>query len=145
MAKVKGVRELRAVIRRAPRHLQEEVLKEVRASTKRMHRDAIKRFDTASRYAAFFHGGAGMRRVTGNVKRFYRQSVSKARLLGRVGLLSKKANQKAFYLRFFLYGTITQPARPVHDDAFEAERDTYIINQKRALKKALTKIFARRR
>ena len=145
MAKVKGVRELRAAIRTAPRHLQEEVLKEVRASTKRMHRDAVQRFATAARYAPFFHGQAGMRRVTGNVKRFYRQTVSKARLLGRVGLLSERANRRAFYLRFFLDGTITQPARPVHDDAFEAERETFIINQKRALKKALTKIFARRR
>ncbi len=141
MAKTRGFRELRRRINRAPKVLQDEVLKEVRASTKRMHRDVIRKFETAASYAPFFHGEPGMRRVTGNARRFYRFSISKKRLLGRVGLLSRRAQKKAFYLHFFLYGTINQPARPVHDDQFEIEREVFYVNQKRALERVLPKLF----
>lgn len=141
MVKVHGTKELKRAIRRAPAVLQEEALKEVRKSTQSMYQGAKHGFDTASNYGAFYHGKAGMQSVTGAARRFYRWSVSKAALRGRVGLLTPRARKKAFYLRFFMDGTVNQPARPVHDDAFEAEREPYIQNQTRALKRVLTKIF----
>lgn len=141
MAKVRGSRELRAAIRRAPAELRDEALQEVRRSTKNMYDDAIRRLATASAYAPFEHGGAGMQSITGTVRRYYRWSVSKTRLSGRVGLLSTTAAKRAFYLRFFLDGTAHQPARPIHDDAFEAERDVYIANQKRAMDRIMRRVF----
>lgn len=114
---------------------------EVRKSTKAMHDDAKRRFDSAASYAEFWHGKRGMQNITGRARRLYRWSVSRAKLLGRVGVLTPMSLRRVFYLSTFLYGSVNQPARPVHDDAFEAERDVYIQNQSRALRRVLRKIF----
>lgn len=140
MARVRGAKAVRQAIRRAPREVRDEALVEVRKSTKSMYQDARVRFNTASAYAPFWHGGVGMRNITGTVRRYYRWSVSEKALVGRVGLISALANNRAFYLRFFLYGTENQPARDVHGDAFEKEREPYITNQTRALSRALSKV-----
>jgi hypothetical protein len=141
MAKVRGAKDVRAAIQRAPVALQDEAVEEVTASTKRMYYDAKGRFATAAAYGSFWHGKAGMQNITGTVRRLYRFSVSKKMMRGRVGILSAASSRKAWYLRFFLYGTSRQPARNVHDDAFEAEKDVYTVNQTRALKRVITKVF----
>lgn len=131
---------MKAALRRAPRHLQDEAMKEVEASTRAMHREAMAGFAIAARYAAFWHGQIGMRNITGTARRFYRWSVSRRMMRGRVGLLSRTAERRAFYLRFFLYGTRNQPARPVHDDAFEGEREVYIQRQAQALQRVVRRL-----
>ncbi|MEL6310748.1 MAG: hypothetical protein AAFQ17_00020 [Pseudomonadota bacterium] len=141
MARVRGVKEVRKAILRAPQALKDEALDEVRNSTKAMHADVRRRFNTASSYAAFWHGGVGMQNISGQLRRLYRWSVSKSQLRGRVGILSRQSARRVFYLRFFLYGTRDQPARNVHDDAFEAEREVYIDAQTKALRRVLKKIF----
>jgi hypothetical protein len=141
MARVRGVKAVRAAIKRAGPEVQEEALKEVRNSTRRMHRDAMARFNLASAYAEFWHGRPGMQNITGNARRLYRWSVSKAQLRGRVGVLSAASMRRVYYLWIFLYGSVNQPARPVHDDAFEAERDVYTANQTRMLRKVLRRVF----
>lgn len=140
-SRIHGVREIRRAIRRAPVVLQDEAMKEVRASTQAMHRAAMANFNTASKYAPLYHGKMGMQSLTGIARRSYRYSVSKKRLSGRVGLLSSTAASRAFYLYFFMYGTVNQPARPVHDDAFDGEKDHYIDAQTKALRRVLTTIF----
>lgn len=141
MAKIVGVKQVKRAIRRAGDELTEEALVEVRKSTKAMFDDARAGFDTAGDIAPLYHGQRGMQSVSGVARRFYRWSVSKARLSGRVGLLSERANRMAFYLRFFNDGTVNQPARPVHDNAFENERETFIGNQTEALDRVLRKVF----
>lgn len=141
MARVRGVREVRRAIQRAGPEIQNEALKEVRRSTQAMHRDAMARFNTASSYATFWHGKIGMQNITGRARRLYRWSISKKRLTGRVGVLTPGSMRRVYYLWIFLYGSINQPARPVHDDAFEAERGPYIANQSRALRRVLARLF----
>jgi len=143
MARVRGTKAIKAAIRRAGPALQDEALKEVRESSRRMYYDAQARFNIASAYAEFYHGKLGMQNITGNARRLYRWSISKKLLRGRVGILSPMSARRVFYLSIFLYGSINQPARPVHDDAFEAERDVYTQNQTRALRRVLARVFPR--
>lgn len=140
MAKIRGAKELRAAIRRAGPDLRKEATAEVRASTKRMHGTVMMLLGTAAIYAPLWHGKAGMQNITGIARRSYRYSVSENRMKGRVGLLSAAAESRAFYLRFFFYGSVHQPARNAHDDAFERERDVYIFNQGKALQRVLSRI-----
>jgi hypothetical protein len=140
MAKIRGAKELRAAIKRAGPALRKEATAEVRASTKRMHGTVMMLLGTAAMYAPLYHGGAGMQNITGTARRSYRFSVSEARMSGRVGLLSAAAESRAFHLRFFFYGTVHQPARNAHDDAFERERDVFIDNQTKALQRVVSQI-----
>lgn len=140
MAKMRGAKELRAALKRAPDDLREEASKEVRESTKRMHRKVMQLLNSAASYAPFHHGGMGMQNITGAARRAYRYSVADKGLKGRVGLLSPAAEQRAFYLRFFLYGTSHQPSRNVHDTAFEGEREDFIVHQRKALESVLRRM-----
>lgn len=116
-------------------------MEEVENSTRRMLSDARARLNTAASYAELYHGQQGMQNVTGQFRRLYRRSISKKQLKGRVGLLSSTSVARAPQVRWFNDGTINQPARPFHDDAFEAEEDRFIRNQAPALRRALTKVF----
>jgi hypothetical protein len=140
MAKIHGARELRAAIRRAPQDLRDEAIKEVKASTDQMHRRVMELLASASKFAPLWHGKPGMQNITGAARRNYRKSVSKAKMQGRVGLLTSGAERAAFHLRFFFYGTSHQPARPAHDEAFEAERDVFIERQTKALANVLRRM-----
>lgn len=140
MAKVRGAKELRAAIRNAPKDLRAEAVKEVRASTIKMHRTVYQLLNSAASYAPLWHGQAGMQDITGNARRSYRYSVVDNGMKGRVGLLSAAAERNAFYLRFFFHGTVHQPSRNAHDDAFEQERDVYIHNQGLALERVLRRM-----
>lgn len=141
MAKIRGAKELRAAIKRAGPALRKEATVEVRASTKRMHSRVMALLMTSGiAYAPHWHGGAAMQNITGTARRNYRYSVSERRMSGRVGLLSPAAERRAFHLGFYLYGTRHQPARNVHDDAFEDERDTFILNQGKALQRVLRQL-----
>jgi len=105
-----------------------------------MHRTVMMLLSTAAAYAPLWHGKSGMQNITGNARRSYRYSVSETKMKGRVGLLSAATERRAFYLGFFFYGTSHQPARNAHDDAFERERDVFILNQGRALERVVRKI-----
>lgn len=141
MVKIRGSKELRAALRKAPRDLKREAIKEVRNSTRRMHRAVLAMLMTSgATYAAHWHGLPQMQNLSGVARRNYRFSVSERRMSGRVGLLSSGAERAAFYLSFYFYGTVHQPARPVHDDAFEDERETFVSNQGRALAEVLRKM-----
>lgn len=140
MAKIRGTKELKRALRAAPADLREEALVEVTKSTKAMHSRAMAGFASAGRIASFWHGLAGMRRVTGLSRRLYRFSISKKMMKGRVGLLTARSEKRAFYLIIFLFGSPKQPARNVHEDAFEEERDVYILNQHEAIKRVVRKL-----
>ena len=140
MAKIRGSKELKAAIRRAGPELRKEATNEVRKSTKNMHRTVMMLLSSAAIYAPLWHGKPGMQNITGLARRSYRYSVSEKRMSGRVGLLSAASERRAFYLGFFFYGTVHQPARNAHDDAFERERDLFIYNQGKALERVMRKI-----
>lgn len=140
MAKIRGAKALRAAIKRAPEDLRKEATAEVRASTKRMHRKVMELLGTAASFAPLHHGGAGMQDISGIARRSYRYSVVEKGMRGRVGLLSSAAEGKAFYLRFFFHGTSHQPSRNAHDAAFEDERDTFMVEQGRALERVLRRM-----
>ena len=140
MVKIRGAKELRAAIKRAGPELRAEATKEVRASTKRMHQMAQAGFNSASALAPFWHGKSGMQSITGAARRNYRMSVTKDGMTGRVGLLTGTALKNAFYLKYFLFGTSHQPARNVHDLAFEAEAPDFITNQGLALERVLRRM-----
>lgn len=141
MAKVRGAQDVRRAIKRAGPELEKQALQEVRKSSKRMYDDTMSGLNTASEYARFYHGGVGMQQLTGLFRRNYRWSISKRKLTGRVGFLSARAARAAYYAKWFFYGSENQPARPVHDDAFEANREPYIKAQTVALRSVLTRIF----
>ena len=105
MVKLRGVKEIRAAIKRAGPDLRKAATKEVKVSIDRMHREAMQGFDGASMFAPFWHGKDGMQSITGAARRAYRKSVSRDGMTGRVGLLSSSALGHAYYLKFFLYGT----------------------------------------
>lgn len=140
MARIRGAEDVRKAIRKAGPELQRQALEEVRASSKKMHQDAMAGLDTAASYAALYHGKPGMQNITGTFRRFYRWSVSPTKMKGRVGFLSARAAHKAFYAKWFFYGSANQPARPVHDDAFEANREPYIKAQSVALRAVLARL-----
>jgi hypothetical protein len=137
MARIRGAKELRASLKKMSPALKNEAMKEVEASTKRMHETARMLMGTAAIYAPLWHGGAGMQDITGAARRNYRRSILRSQMRGRVGLLTPAAERAAFYLRFFIDGTVHQPARNFHDDAFERERDVFIRNQGLALERVL--------
>lgn len=141
MAKIRGAKELRAAIRRAGPELRKQATAEVRASTKRMHSRVMRMLLTSGMaYAPHWHGKAAMQNITGNARRNYRYSVSERMMRGRVGLLSPAAESRAFYFRFYLFGTVHQPSRNVHDAAFEQERDVFIDNQQKALERVVRQL-----
>ncbi|MCG8668917.1 MAG: hypothetical protein MI867_05850 [Pseudomonadales bacterium] len=140
MARVRGADDVRKAIRRAGPELQRQALEEVKAHSQKMYQDTMAGLDTAASYGTFYHGKPGMQNITGIFRRNYRWSVSKAKLKGRVGFLSARAARKAFYAKWFFYGSENQPARPVHDDAFEANREPYIKAQSVALRAVLARL-----
>ena len=139
MAKMTGVNQLRSVLRKLPRDMQDAATKELKSSTERMHRHAIGLLNTAGALAPLWHGEAGMQTITGAARAAYRRSFSQKSMTVRVGLLSSSALKQGYYLRFFNDGTIHQPARPFHDIAAETERPLFEAAQKRAL----AQVFAR--
>lgn len=58
---------------------------------------------------------------TGVLERNYRRSVSSKSLTGRVGYLSARAREVAFYARFVHDGTRHSQPHPFHGNAVEAE------------------------
>lgn len=106
-----GVREYRAALKRAPNDLRENVLAAVTETVNGVHA----------------RGKANIRsmvtRRSGELDRNYRKSISKKSLSGRVGYLSAKAREAAFYARFVNDGTIKMSARPFHTNAVEAEME----------------------
>ena len=141
MARVRGVKAIRAAIRAAPEELQEQAFEQVEISTKRMYRDVMQGLNIASQYAEFHHGETGMRDITGIARRTYKYSLGRRSLKVRVGLLSSAAFKQAIHLQYFFKGTPTQPARPVHDDVFEGEREVYYRNQQAALDAVMRQVF----
>lgn len=136
---------MRRAIRRAPQELQDEALVEVRRSAKKMHDSAKAKLNVASKFAPLWHGKIGMQNITGVFRRNYRWSVAKRSLRARVGVITPAAARKAPQIYWFNNGTVNQPARPFHDEAFEGEREPYIQNQKAALNSVLNKLgFTRR-
>ena len=130
----------RRAIKRAGPELQRQALEEVKTSSKKMYDTTMAGLNSAATYGSFYHGKPGMQSITGIFRRNYRWSISKARMTGRVGFLSAKAARSAFYAKWFFYGSENQPARPVHDDAFEANREPYIKAQSVALRAVLARL-----
>lgn len=140
MARIIGIKELQAALKASPEFVRQEATKEVRASSTAMRAKVMELLASAASYAPLWHGQPGMLNVTGKARRNYRVSVVKGGLEGRVGLLTPAAEKAAPELRFFLYGTVHQPSRNAHDDAFEAERDPFIVRQEAALERALVRM-----
>lgn len=110
-SRMTGVREYRAALKRAPEHLREEVFAAVKETVDGVH--ARGKANIASMTT----------RRTGKLAFWYRKGVSKRSLSGRVGYLSAKARDEAFYARFINDGTVNMAARPFHTNAVEAERE----------------------
>jgi len=146
MARIRGAKELRADLKRLPEALREEAMKPVKASTVRMHRRVMELLNSASSLAPFYHGLPGMQDVdtplhpAGSARKSYRYSIVNKGLTGRVGQLSPGAERAGFHLYFFLNGTSHQPARPVHDIAFEEERNLFASAQQKALLNVLSRL-----
>lgn len=140
MVRIRGAEDVRKAIRKAGPELQRQALEEVRVASKQMYDDTMTRLANAAAYAPLYHGKPGMQDITGIFRRNYRWSVSPTKMKGRVGFLSAQAARKAFYAKWFFYGSDNQPARPVHDDAFEANREPYIKAQSVALRAVLARL-----
>lgn len=144
MAKIRGAKELRAAIKAAGPDLRKQAGEEVKASTNRMHAKARLMMGSASSIAEFWHGKPGMQNITGAARKAYKKSVSRDGLTGKVGILGETAgadsNMGALALRFFLFGSSHQPARNVHDAAFEDERDVFTHNQGKAMEAVLRRM-----
>lgn len=140
MGKVRGAKEVRKAIRKAGPEIERQALEEVRDASRKMYQDTMNGLNTAAAYAPLYHGKPGMQNITGLFRRNYRWSISRAKLKGRVGFLSARAARNAFYAKWFFYGSENQPARPVHDDAFEANRELYIRAQSVALRAVLARL-----
>lgn len=144
MAKIRGAKELRAAIKAAGPDLRKEAGTEVKASTDRMHKNARAMMGSAASIAAFWHGKPGMQNISGAARRSYKKSVSRDGMTGKVGILGETAgadsNYGALAMRMFLFGSSHQPARNVHDAAFEDERDAFIHNQGEALEAVLRRM-----
>lgn len=110
-SKMTGVREYRAALKRAPEHLREEVGAAVQETVVGVHTRGKENIASMTT------------RRTGELARNYRRSFSKKSLSGRVGYLSAKARDVAFYARFVNDGTVKMAARPFHTNAVEAERE----------------------
>lgn len=134
-------RAFKRALRRAGPEVQKEAFKEVERSTKAIYDKTMSGFDHAGAIAPLFHGKPGMRNISGKARRLYRWSISKKQMKGRVGLLTKRSSRRAFYLSFFMFGTATQAARPVHQIASDSEKDAFEAAQRAALRRVFRKLF----
>lgn len=83
---------------------------------------------------------AMVRRRSGRLLRFYNSTVSRgAVIVGRVGYITERARDQAFYARFIHDGTRSIEARPFHDRAV----DQYETGHARAMRQALGKALRR--
>lgn len=118
-SRMTGVRQYRADLKRAPAQLKESVADAIRETVDGVHGRG------KANIAAMVISRSGA------LARNYRKSVGRKSLRGRVGYLSAKARDEAFYARFVNDGTINMAARPFHTNAVEAEMD---LDQSRMVK-----------
>lgn len=111
-SRMTGAKEFRAALKRAPADLKREVAAAIKQTVDGVHA----------------RGKANIRamvtRQTGALERNYRKSFSPRALRGRVGYLSARSRDEAFYARFINDGTIKMAARPFHTNAVEAEMES---------------------
>jgi len=139
MARIRGAKETRAAIRRLPKAMRDEAAKPVKTSTERMYDDVRDRLAHAGEIAPLYHGKPGMQNITGAARRAYKKQLSRDGLTGRVGIL-KNEGDGALHLRIFFTGSVHQPARNVHDPAFELESEHFFRDQELALRRVLEQL-----
>ncbi len=140
MARIIGTTQLQAALKASPAVVREEATKEVRASANAMRARVMDLLASAASYAPLWHGQPGMLNLTGKARRNYRVSVVKDGMEGKVGLLTPAAEKATPELRWFFFGTVHQPSRNAHSDAFETERGPFMIKQEAALERALARL-----
>lgn len=127
----KGAREWQRAMRQLPDDLRDKVADALRQTVDAVHS----------------RGRANIRsmveRRSGVLEKNYRKSVSRKSLKGRVGYLSKRAAQQAFYAPFIHDGTQYITARPFHANAVEAERERDELRMRNARDEAIRQ-FGRR-
>lgn len=135
MGKLRGTAGLKKELRAMGLDVADRAVEPIRKHTKEMRAEVMARLNA---YDDFHHGQKGFQNKTGNLRRFYRSSVSRKMLVGRVGLISKTAQAKAGRQAHFLfYGSSRQPARPAHDEVFELHEQEYIADQEKVLRDIL--------
>ncbi|WP_208348702.1 hypothetical protein [Pseudaestuariivita rosea] len=123
--RAKGFKRARARVRRSVSALEEASLDALAETVDAVHRAGRQNIQ------------AMVRRRSGRLSRFYRKSISRARKLGRVGYLTRRARREAFYARFVHDGTRRLQARPFHDQAVAQEDAPHLRRMGRAVRKAL--------
>lgn len=140
MAKIKGVRAVRAALKKAPPELRKQVGEVVESAVKSVHTQAKANLSawigTSPRATVTVSGKQEPRRL---LRRLYRMSVSKSALNGRVGYLSKETRAKAYYARFVHDGTAHSASHPFHQNAVDAVKPDFNADARSALKSALDK------
>lgn len=129
LSKIIGVAEARQALRNAPKYIRflaADVIEDVIKST---HLDAKANMNSM-----------GIKKKSGNLSRFYRRSINKKKLTGRVGLLSSRARKKAFYARFINDGTEKMTARPFHTAAVEKNDAKFLSDSINVLRKVGLKL-----
>lgn len=111
MSEMLGIREYRAVLKKAPAELRAEVFEAIGTTVNGVHARAKSNIRTM------------VKRRTGVLEKNYRKYVSRQNLTGRVGYLSSAARAAAFYAGFVNDGTQNAPAKPFHTNAVEAEKE----------------------
>lgn len=124
MSSVRGFKAARARARRRPSILEAQA------------RDGLAETVKAVRAKGAENIRAMTTRRTGTLVRFYRSSVSRSALEGRVGYLSRRAKAEAFYARFIHDGTRYLLARPFHTIAVEETELLHGQRMREALRRA---------
>lgn len=123
--RVKGVASARRRLKKLPGLLQERAAEMIVEHTAKVHRSGRENIQSMTR------------RRTGQLLRFYRRSVARATLVGRVGYLSARARRTVFYARFLHDGTRSIMPRPFHDNAVEEHIGDFPADALGALRSAI--------
>lgn len=147
MSRMLGVREFRGALKRAPAELRGLAADGIAATVAEVHARGRANVEamaigTSPKPVQKRKGKQYPRRV---LRRHYRKSVSRKRLVGKVGYLTRKARREAYYVRFVHNGTAKMAARPFHARAVEASASADEKRMVRARDIALGRLARRRR
>jgi len=127
MSRIRGWKGARGRARARPGVLDEMVLDGLAATVTEVRQDAWENINSMAT------------RRTGILRRNYRKSMSKAKMTGRVGYITRAAKRKAFYARFIHDGTRYIQARPFHDIAVARQEGKHRARMARAQHRAVKK------
>lgn len=138
MSKIKGVKSVRAALRKSSPALRREMGGVIAGTVEGVATSAranIEAMVGTSEKPYVMVKGVKMRRRL--LRRLYKTWTSKGALKGRVGYITPAARRAAYYARFVHDGTAHSASRPFHQNAVDQHKPGFNRGASEALRRAL--------